>query len=507
MESKGIKLDSFIKIESTPIQRAPKLGKLATLLVTKQNDYSVVPEWVQVGNVQDTQKLFGNSTVTSFAKNYFSALNKSKDAPETLYILTYPDSKAVPPSIVGGTTPSLDELKKINGKIKIRMDAVEKEITLNFANKNTHTEIATEFTNAIKTNNNAVNGFKDATVKWSTPYNAFIVQAGSGIKNISFVTPGTGTDISDATGLTEGAGARVVEGYNKVDNLDTLLDNITKRNDSYFFITFDFEFTNYPADLTTVGEWVHDSKNDYCVLYSTTRREVTTQPTDTSRFHNYNGLVIDYLGNYKYQNGKGAGLCSSIDYSKQNGNINIAYSSVPEFLPFSIKDEDTYDIITNINKNRSNCFVTARRVTEGYTWYMQGNVMGQDTSYLNVYIGFFVIKTKLQMYITDWLTTVRFASATDAHSLELVLNNAMRELRSINLISIIDSLDTSERNQINSMRFSNLNSVEKALTTDGFFIEYDSFDSKNQCINVKIVYVANAPVRKVCIKLIPLRGN
>lgn len=507
MESKGIKLDSFIKVESTPVQRAQKLGKLSTLLVTKRNDYIQVPKWVQVNNIYDTMKLFQHTSVTDFAKNYFSALNKSKDSPEVLHILTYAVDKDVPPTIVGGNTPPLEDLKKINGKIKLRIDNTEKEITLNFSGKNNHTEIATEFTNAIKQNNNAVNGFKDAEVKWSTPYNAFILKAGAGTKKISFVYSGSGTDVSALTGLSQDAGARIIDPYPKVDSLSLLLDSISKRNDNYFFVTFDFEVTNYPNDLLTLGEWVHNSKNDYCVIYSTTRAEVTNQPTDLSRFHKYNGLVIDYLSNYRLQNGKTAGLCSSIDYSKQNGNINIAYSSVPEFKDYSIKDEDTYDIITNINKNRANCFVTARRVTDGYTWYMQGNIMGPDTSYLNVYIGFFIIKTKLQMAITDWLTTVRFASATEAHSLELVMANTMREIRSINLISVVDDLDTNERNQIVSLRFSNLDAVERSLATDGFFIEYDSYDAQTQCINVKIVYVANAPVRKVCIKLIPLRGN
>lgn len=507
MESKGIKLDSFIEVESTPIKRAQRLGKLSTLLITKRNDYITVPKWVVLNNIYDAIKLFQHTSVTDFARNYFGTLNKSKDSPKELHVLTYASDKAVPPTIVGGTTPTLEELKKINGKIKLRMDSTEKEITLNFTNKNDHTAIATEFTNAIKTNNNAVNGFKDAEVKWSSAYNAFIIKAGAGVKKISFVTPGSGTDVSTLTGLSEDAGARIIDPYDKIESIGDLLQTVSDRNDTYFFITFDHELQNYPADLITVGQWVHDSQNDYCVIYSTTRAELASQPTDASRFYNYNGLVIDYLSNLRAQNGKTAGLCSSIDYSKASGNINIAYSSVPEFQDYSIKDESQYDNITNIKKNRCNTYVTARRVTEGYTWYMPGNIMGSDTVYLNVYIASFVIKTRLQMSITDWLTTTRFASVQEATALEMIMANAMREIRSINLISIIKSLDTTERNQIEAMNFSSLDTVEKALTTDGFFIEYDSYDPDKQCINVKVVYVANAPVRKVCIKLIPLRGN
>lgn len=507
MESKGIKLDSLIKVESTPIEREGKLGKLSTLLITKRSDFVVVPKWVQITNYHEAVELFHHGSVSDFARNYFSTLNKSKDSPDVLHILTYAHDKAVPPTLIGGATPSLEQLKKINGKVKIRIDSTEKEITLNFANKNTHTEIATEFANALKLNNGAVNGFKDATATWSSIYNSFVIQAGTGASSISFVYSSSGTDASLQTGLTADAGARIVEGYSKIDNLPALLKTISDRNDSYFFVTLDYELDNYPNDLTTIAEWVHNSNNNYCFIYSTTRTEITSQPTDTSRFHGYNGLVIDYLSNYRKQNGKTAGLCSSIDFSKTNGNINIAYSSVPEFQPYSIKEEAAYDIITNINKNRSNTYVTARRVTEGYTWYMQGNIMGTDTNYLNVYIASFVVKTKLQMDITGWLTHSKFPSANDSTALEMIMSNTMRELRSVNLISTIDKLDPSERAQIDSLSFHSLETVEKALYTDGFYVEYDSFDTAAQCLKVKIVYVANAPVRKVCIKLIPLRGN
>lgn len=507
MESKGIKYTNFVEVTHQSIKTPDKLGKLPTVLITKMADTLVTPEFTTITSAQQAQEFYGQGSVYHFARNYFNFINRGGDSPDVLHIYTWAHQKAQNPAIIGTNTPTLEELKKINGKFDLTMDTTTKTITLNLTGKNSHTEIATELTNAIKQNNNAVNGFKDAEVKWSSVYNAFILTAGTGVKSIGYPrSPSDGTDVSNLLGLHEDAGARIITPYNKVDTLQQALDLLAERNDNYFIFTLDFEVTKFPDDLVPVGSWVHDQQGNYLVYYSSTQAKLTTQYNATEPLKKYNGLSIEYTPNLAKTNGKTCGIMSSIDYSKIDGNINIGYSSVPEFIETSIKDDRVYDYITNIHKNRSNTYVTARNITEGYTWFQPGNVMGPETTSINIYTGNFVIKSILEKELVTWLTYNKFPSTVDVGSLELYVISIMTSIRTINLITLLDVLRPEESIQIQN-NFQNLAQVESNLKTDGFSVEIAGYDKQKKCVNIKLIYVINTPIRKICIQLLPFGGE
>lgn len=506
--SLGLKFDKFIAVDSKSLHIAEKLGKLSTVLITKRNDHLVSPKWTAFNRGDDKQiaAYFGNASVLSFAKNYFTFQNRAGDFADRLHVYTWAHDKAQNPALIGGDTPQLDELKKINGKVQFTIDNTSKTIELNFTTKNSHTEIAAEFTTSLKKNNNNVAGFKDATVTWSSIYSAFVITAGASTKTISYAqSPTDGTDVSAQLGLLPADGARVVDAYVKVDTIVDVLEEISTRNDTYFFITFDFEVDTFDKDLMKIGEWVHQQKNQYCILYSSTKAELLKQPTYTNRLHGYNGLLIEYTPNLHTTNGKSAGLFSSVDFSKNRGNISYAYNQVDTFRNISVKEEDAYDTLTNPDKNRANGYVTVRRLTSGFTWYMPGNIMGTDTTHLNVYVANFVIMQLLQQGFASWLSNNKFPSISDSTALRLFSNSIMQQALAKALITPVDSLDVDEVQQLSSI-FHNASDAEFNIVANGFYTEVGEFDAVNRCVNLKVAYVANVPIRKLCIKLHALRG-
>lgn len=507
-ESLGLKFDKFITVDSKAISIVAKLGKLSTLLITKRNQYVTVPKWAKFSRGDDKQivDMYGHASVLAFARNYFGFQNRASDFADTLHVYTWASDKEQLPALVGANTPPLDELKKVNGKISLTIDGTTKNIDVNLAGKNSHTEIATELQNAVRKNNNAVNGFKDATVAWSSIHNGFVVTAGAGTTFISYAsTPTEGNDMSAKLGLSQGEGARLVEPYKKLDTLPHVLVEVSRRNDTYFFITFDFEVDTFDKDLLPIGEWVEASRGQYCVLYSTTQPSMLTQPTFTRKLHGFNGLVLEYTPNLRITNGKSAGIFSSTDYSKPRGNLSFIYNKIEAFRDVSIKDEDQYDTVTNPTKNRSNAYVTARRLTHGYTWYMPGNVMGGDTEHLNVYVSNFVITQYLQQGFAMWLTNNTFPSVSDSTAIQLYANSVMQQCLGIGLMTTVDSLDVDETQQL-SATFRKVADATASLVSNGFYTEVGDFDAQQRCVNIKIAYIANVPIRKLCIKLHALRG-
>lgn len=507
-ESLGLKFDKFISVDARSVQVSEKIGKLSTLLITKRHDSITTPKWaVYSREEQDTlPSVYGMASVYSFARNYFSFQNRVGDLPDKLHIYTWAQDKEQAPALVGGRTPSLDDLKKLNGKVSLTIGNVTKTIALNFTGKNSHTEIATEFATAIKKDNNSVDGFKDATVAWNSVHAAFVITAGAGSKSIHFVTtPSDGTDLSGSLGLSAGEGARIVEPYAKVETLAKVLQEVAKRNDTYFYVTFDAEFTNADADLLTAAQWVHDSRGQYCLIYCSSQVSLLTQSTYTHKYHNYNGLVLEYTPNLRLTNGKSAGIFSSVDYSKPRGNLSFAYNKIDVMQGISIKDEGEYDTLTNTAKNRANGYVTARRLTKGYTWYMPGNVMGTDTTHLNVYVGNFMISQLLQQGFATWLSNNSFPSTSDSTALRLFSNSVMQQALNIGLVAPVESLDPEEFQQLSAV-FNTMQAAQQSLVANGFYTEIGSYDAAARCVNIIIAYMANVPIRKLCIKLHALRG-
>lgn len=508
MESLGMKYDELVSVVSKPITQAEKVGKFPTLLITKRHD-SLVNEVIQkITSPAEAEALYGiNTSVSAFAKNYFNFQNRLGDFPDLLHVYTWAHDKGQNASLIGNNTPELDDLKKVNGKFKLTIDSTTKEITLDLTQKNSHTEMAEAFKTAIQTNNNAVNGFKDAEVKWSSIYNAFIIIAGAGASVIHPLTAGSNDDISGKLGLTAGEGARSIKPYNKIDDILDALTALKTRNDSYVIITFDFEFESF-KDVDAVADWVNETRGDYLILYVSSKGEIKSQPTFSSHLHKYSGFMLEYSNNLRQTNGRSAGALSSMDLSKVNGNINVGASLAPDMYNTSIKLSNEYDIITNVDKNRANCYVTFKDITSPRTMYQPGNIMGYDTPHVNVYLSNRYIKASLQDELAEWLARAVFPSTQDTPAIELILHTVMQRMRASNLISTLDSKGMDELEKLQVRPFvTNVETVDQALKNDGYFINVAGYDAQTRCMNVNLIYVSNVPIRKICIRLMPLRSK
>lgn len=500
----ALKYDLLFSIKSRILKRQPSVGKLSTLLITKYDDKHPTPDYEVYTSLAEVKRDHPMGTVRDFASNYFTYISKLGQSPDTLHIVTWTKTDKTA-ALIGGEAPSIDDLKKVKGKFNLTINTTTKTIELDLTSANSHTDIANKIQEAIKKNNTAVEGFKDATCSWNSSISAFIIKTGANGANIMPIqTPNDGTDISNRLGLSEGEGARGLPKQSKIEKLEQLLDKISKVNGTYYIITFDFEFDDI-NELSILGDFVDKSNFDYMALYTTTKSEVIRQYNYLTKFHKYTGLMVEYFPDRRPA-GFSAALLSSIDFTKPNSNINIAYNDGSRYEHLAITDEHEYN---NLLKNKANSFAKFGRTSVPHTWYQDGTMFG-NISTANVYIGNSFVKFSLQQAFANFMSSQNFVGLSDttAHqSIMALVDSIMIDARTAGILPLSVELSRDENTQLVSI-FGDLGAAAiKSCEQTGYFANLDSIDLDKRCANIKIAYIANTPLQKVCISNFIIRGN
>lgn len=502
--SKALKYDLLFSIQSKIMKRQPSVGKLSTLLITKYDDKHPTADYDVYTSFQEVVKHHPIGTVRDFAHNYFRISNKLGETADTLHIISWTTADK-PAVLIGGEAPDIELLKKVKGKFNLTINTTTKTIDIDLTGSASHTDMATKIQEAVKKNNNAADGFKDATCVWSTALRAFVLKSGAaGLSIMPLQTPSNGDDVSNKLGLSELEGARSIKKLSKIENIQNLLEKVSKVNGTYYVVTFDFEFDNI-SELDTLGTWVSSSNFDYLVLYTTTKQEVLKQYNYLEKFHKYTGLMVEYFPNRK-PCGYTPALLSSLDFTKPDSNINIAYNEADMFNDLAITDEDEYN---NLLKNKANSFATFGRTTTPHVWYQDGTIFG-DISTANVYIGNSFIKFSLQQMFANFFNTATNVSSADNRShmtllglVDIVMGNA----KAAGLIPLNIKLTDDEKMQLNTIFGRNAKSAIETCEQNSYYAILENIDLKQRCANIKIAYIANIPLQKICVNNFIIRGN
>lgn len=502
-QAQGIRYDRIFSIKSKSLPRDPKLGKFTALLITKYNAQIPHSPFTTYNSLADVKKHYPSTTsVVRFARNYFGAVNKYNSTPDTLHVLSWTASDAKP-ALVGGETPLLFMLKKVNGKFRLSIDDKDEDITIDLTQCADLNAMATALQTAIRNANSEAH--KKVTVSWNNTSGSFLLKLGDKGNNIAPLgTPSDGNDVSNKLGLSEAEGARVAEFNKGLKNISEVLTAIQERNGPYYIVTFDFEFTTM-VDFETCAQWCHESKGDYLVLYHTTDSKAITQYNYLEKYHKYDGVVVDYYPTL-HPIGYTAGMISCLDFTRAGGNANLAYTPMNDYKSLAITQESAFD---NLEKNRANSFVHFNRMTKGHTWYMNGSIFGNFTTSANVYIGNSYIKFLIQHTYANLFSNAIFigsSSKDDLQQVYAVTNGIFQSAMQANIIPNNLTLSDEEKAKVRTYFPQTAENAIFSLQSDGYYFELGELDS-NSCLPISVIYVANLPLHRICINSFVLRTS
>lgn len=512
ISTKGIKmsiasalpLDLLVQVNSQSVGGAAfTISKLPTLLITKTDDTMPNPQFSEFSSASAVKQAFKKASVGAFADKYFGFTSKNATKCDSLSVFQFNES-AKPATLKGAKAPSLTALQTMKGKVSISIDGVAKDLTLDFTTSNSDlAACATIIQTALRAADTG-DGFKNATCEFNAYTNGFVIKGGTTGESgsVGFFTKVTGelgdgnADLSEKLGLSESEGATILNGLNAL-TLESALNLIDKRNGKYAVITFDFEFDTLKSDLATFGAFLKNANCRYLGVYSDSK----LKGEDLSDFAGYDGLVADYKVG-EAQNGLVCAFFSSIDFSKANSNVNVAFNDMSDFSSVAIVNESDFEKLKN---KRVNAPCKFGILGQNDTRYMNGDVWGSLTSSANVYFANIYMKISEQIALYNMLSSGKMLGIRDIQTQNTAngyLTEAFEKFVSANIISVGAELTTSEKSAI-SQAFGNsvddIENVYSQIQNYGYFFKIADIDTINKQITISQAYMANAPVRSFVI--------
>lgn len=496
--SQGLKVSNIVDVRTKFISNGVSLDRLNTLLMVEYSKDLPQEKFKTFYSENEILTTYGVDLIYQFAQDFFGVTSKNLTKPKQLMIYTYSKTDTSG-SLKGGEAPSLADLKKLNGKFKISIDGVDKEISLDLTggDVNSYEDAATLIQNSLRTVGSG--GFSQATCIYSSVTLGFIINSGTKGKNSSLnypTSPSSSADLSLKLGLSKNEGAKIIPGYVGSSDISLALKEVEDFNGNYYVVTPLFNLTE--EELNSAGEWVNSNNDDYLFIYAWDDPRLSKTGTDVvKKLQNYNGLYIDYKI-YPTQNAISSGLISSLDFTMENGNYNLNFNPFDLFEEFSVKDESVFQAL---KENRSNSFYTVKVKGQTSTLYGRGYVMGPKTRLANVYVGNSFLKFQQQIAGLNLFTDAGMISlrgdldgGATITQMETVFQNAVKSgiIRAYELTS-------EEKNKIILNFPSNSDTVISQLKTYGFFVQISGFDQAEQAIIIKSAYLANSPANKLII--------
>lgn len=500
----ALPLDLLVQVNSQSVGGATfTISKLPTLLITKMDDTMPNPQFSEFSSASAVKQAFKKASVGAFADKYFGFTSKNATKCDSLSVFQFNET-AKPATLKGAKAPSLTALQKLKGKVSISIDGVAKDLTLDFTSSNESLSACATIIQTALRGADTGDGFKNATCTFNAYTNGFIIKSGTAGESgsVGFFTKPTSAledgnaDLSEKLGLSESEGATILNGLNAL-TLESALNLIDKRNGKYAVITFDFEFDTLKSDLATFGAFLKNANCRYLGVYSDSK----LKGEDLSDFAGYDGLVADYKVG-EAQNGLVCAFFSSIDFSKANSNVNIAFNDMSEFASVAIVNESDFE---TLKSKRVNAPCKFGILGQNDTRYMNGDVWGTLTSSANVYFANIYIKISEQIALYNMLSSGKMLGIRDIQTQNTAngyLTEAFESFVSANIISVGAELTTSEKSAI-SQAFGNsvddIENVYSQIQNYGYFFKITDIDTINKQITISQAYMANAPVRSFVI--------
>lgn len=496
---KFLGIDNIVEVKSLKVSDKFSLDRLNTLAISEFDSSNPQDILKYYKNAKIVFQNFGSSKVDEFAKIYFGFTSKSLTTPDTLAIFTW-NKDDVGAFLRGDECPDISILKTLNGKAKISIDGVSKDFELDLTGENivSYDNVASAIQTALRSAGD--DGFNNATCIYSSVNNGFIIGSGTTGDQSSITaikSPDAGTDISRSLGLSDGDKIQIINGRKGMPTLSDALEMIKAINGNYYVITTINKFSNELQDLITFGEWLKNSKDRFLGIYLWDNPQLGVVGSNvTEKFLQFDGLYFDWK-RAENQNAFSSAIISSLDLAKDGGYFNINFNEAPQFLEVAVSEQNAFDAMI---ENRVNAPYVFGEIGSYTTTYGQGLMMGSIRS-ANVYVSNSFLKIRMQFAISNLLMQNKTMPLRGGDSIALVLASLspiFNQAVNNNLIAV-DALTTGEKNII-VQNFKNPDDAITGIEKNGWYFEFDSYDTKKQELCFNYAYIANAPANRFVIK-------
>ncbi len=492
----ALPIDLLVEINSTGVRDTFTIGKLPTLLITKAKDALPQPQFSKFTNLSAVKTAFKSGSVVDFATEYFGFTSKNATKADLLSVFVLNDSAAAA-MIKGAKLGELGTLTGLNGSVNFTIDGKSVDITLDFTSATSFADCAAAIKTALNAKTGA--GFKTAECEYNALTGGFIVKSGTtgSTSTIAFVSaPASGTDISAKLGLTQSEGAELIAGQDAT-SLDSALSLIEGNNGNYFVITFDYTFADLAKDLTTFGKWLNASAGRFMGVYS----DSALMTADLTDIHANDGLLLDYKV-ADNQNGVVCAYISSLDLSKANSNVNLAFNDMSAFASNAITDRTKYEKMQAQMLNAPSKFGI---LGQDDTIYMDGTICGTLTNSANVYFCNSFIKFNEQISLYNMLKSSKIIGLRDIQSRNAIngyITEVFEDAVAAKIIATGSELTTTEESVLSQTYaglVDDLEAVYSQIEKFGYFFAITDINTTKREMSITQAYMANAPLKKLVI--------
>lgn len=491
-------IDNIVEVKSVGLGERfsiSRLNALAILPFDKKNPQEVLRYY---SSSKEILAEFGSSKEYDFSKIYFSFTSKSVTTPELLCFYSW-NKEDIGGYLLGGRCPSIQALKKLNGKFAIEIDDEEKDIEVDLTNEGiiSYDNVAGAIQTALRAG--ADGGFANATCIYSPIRNGFIIGSGttgseSSVSAIS--SPSSGTDISDSLGLSSSDNVSFVRGRKSLD-FEGMLEDIASINGNYYVVTPLFTFEDEEQELKTFGQWLNNQNDRYLGIYLWDNKQLAVAGSGAvDPLITYDGLYLDYK-RVENQNAFSSAIIASMDLGKEGGYFNINFNTADQYKEQAVSVQSEFD---GMLANRVNSFYIFGELGQSTTAYGQGLMMGSTES-ANVYVNNSFLKFQMEFAIANLFTSSRAIPLRGIAGLSLVrtaLTPIFRDAVQNGLIAV-DALSAFEQNIV-TQNFKDGEEAISSLERNGWYLEAGDINQAKKQIEMKYVYIANAPANRVLIK-------
>lgn len=492
----ALPLDLLIEINSSGVKDTFTIGKLPTLLITKARADLPQKQIQGFTNLSAVKTAFKSGSVVDFATEYFGFVSKNATKADYLSVFVLNDSD-LPAMIKGAKCAEVGTLKALNGSVKVTIDGESHDIELDLTSATSLSDIAGTLQIAITGADGAGAGFTNAEVKYNALTQGFIVKSGTkgNTSSISYFSKAdSGEDIHGKLGLSQGEGAEILNGESAL-SLENALSIIESNNGNYYLITFDYN--NADGDLLVFAKWLNASAGRFMGVYSNGK----LLNSDLADIHAYDGLLLD-LKVADNQNGVVCAYISSLDLSKRNSNVNLAFNEASQFASKAITDRTIYE---KMQEKRLNAPCKFGVLEQDDTIYMDGTICGTLTNSANVYFCNSFIKLNEQISLYNMLKSSKIIGLRDAQSRNAI-NGYIAEVfeNAVNarIIATGAELTTTEKSVLSQTfagAVNDLNDVFNQIEQFGYFFVATDMNVGKKELTITQAYMANTPLKRLVV--------
>lgn len=492
-------IDNIVEVKSVGVGEKFSISRLNALAILAFDPNNPQETLKYYTNAKDILTKYGSSKEYDFAKVYFGFTSKAVTTPELLGIYTW-NKEAINGYLLGARSPSIEALKKLNGKFSIEIDGVEKDIELDLTGEGilSYDNVAGAIQTALRTGGDG--GFSNATCAYSPIRNGFIVGSGTTGKDSSvsaISSPTDGTDISEGLGLSATDPIDFVKGKAGIPTLEAMLQDIASINGNYYAITPLFKFEEEAESIKTFGAWLKSQNDRYLGIYLWDNANLGVAGSGAvDALLDYDGLYIDWKKT-ETQNAFSSAIIASMDLSKRGGYFNINFNTAEEYKSKAVSVQSEFD---GMNANRVNSFYVFGELGQSTTAYGQGLIMGVTDS-ANVYINNSFLKFQMEFAVANLFTSSRVIPLRGSAGFSLVRTALTPIFRGAveNGLILIDTLTPLEQNIV-TQNFKDGEDAVSSLERNGWYLEAGEINQAKKEITMKYAYIANAPANRVLIK-------